>query len=223
IERLSNEWTSPIYVFFRQTPRIGYDEQGRRHHVFECAAGRCRAKNGRDVRRYLDKGDAKSTSGLCRHATKCFGAAAVETADETRDLDAAREVMAKTKLHDGTITAEFQRIAGKGKVSYSHRQHTKMESSLMKTGQPEYHIPSPATVSRDVRGVFIHVRKCIAMMLQEHEGALHFATDAWTSLNHKAYVAVTVHFENEGVPVAMLLDIVEVACSHSGINLAAAF
>jgi hypothetical protein len=34
---------------------------------------------------------------------------------------------------------------------------------------------------------------------------------------------VTVHFENEGVPVSMLLDIVEVACSHSGVNLAAAF
>ena len=48
-------------------------------------------------------------------------------------------------------------------------------------------------------------------------------TDAWTSPNHKAYVAVTVHFENEGVPVVMLLDIVELTQSHSGFNLAAAF
>jgi hypothetical protein len=30
-------------------------------------------------------------------------------------------------------------------------------------------------------------------------------------------------FENEGVPMAMLLDIVELARSHSGFNLAAAF
>lgn len=60
-------------------------------------------------------------------------------------------------------------------------------------------------------------------LLQEHEGSLNFATDAWTAPNHKAYVAVSVHFENKGVPVAMLLDIVEVARSHSGINLAAAF
>jgi len=59
--------------------------------------------------------------------------------------------------------------------------------------------------------------------LQEHTGALSFATDAWTSPNHKAYMAVTVHFKNKGVPVAMLLDIVELACSHSGLNLAAAF
>lgn len=29
--------------------------------------------------------------------------------------------------------------------------------SLMKTGQPRYHIPSPMTVSRDVKQVFLHV------------------------------------------------------------------
>jgi hypothetical protein len=52
---------------------------------------------------------------------------------------------------------------------------------------------------------------------------LSYATDAWTSPNHKAYVAVSVHFEKEGVPVSMILDIVEVARSHSGLNLAAAF
>ena len=60
-------------------------------------------------------------------------------------------------------------------------------------------------------------------MLQEYEGQLNFATDAWTSPNHKAFVAFTVHFVHEGVPVSMLLDLVEVAKSHSGVNLAAAF
>jgi predicted RNA-binding protein with TRAM domain len=34
---------------------------------------------------------------------------------------------------------------------------------------------------------------------------------------------VTAHFEIDGVPVCLLLDLVEVAKSHSGINLAAAF
>jgi hypothetical protein len=36
----------------------------------------------------------------------------------------------------------------------------------MKTGRPEYHIPSPQTVSTDVRNVFVNVRKNIAKMLQ---------------------------------------------------------
>jgi hypothetical protein len=47
--------------------------------------------------------------------------------------------------------------------------------------------------------------------------------DAWSSPNHKAYVVVTVHFEQDGIPVSMLLDIVEVPRSHSGLNLAKAF
>lgn len=47
--------------------------------------------------------------------------------------------------------------------------------------------------------------------------------DAWTSPNHKAYVAITVHFERLGKAIAMLLDIVEVPKSHTGINLALAF
>jgi hypothetical protein len=60
-------------------------------------------------------------------------------------------------------------------------------------------------------------------MLQEHEGVLSFAMDAWTSPNHCAFVAVTVHMEIEGTPVCLLLDLVEVVTSHSGINLARAF
>ncbi|SRR6266545_3312025 len=59
--------------------------------------------------------------------------------------------------------------------------------------------------------------------MQEYDGNLNFATDAWTSPNHKAYVAFTVHFERDGDPISMLLDIVEVAKSHSGVNFVEAF
>ncbi len=34
---------------------------------------------------------------------------------------------------------------------------------------------------------------------------------------------MTVHFEHEGTPMSMLLDLVEVPHSHTGINLANAF
>ena len=52
---------------------------------------------------------------------------------------------------------------------------------------------------------------------------MNFATDAWTSPNHKAYVAFMIHFAHNGAPISMLLDLVEVPQSHSGANLAAAF
>lgn len=198
------------------------------------------------VRRFLDTGDAKSTSNMRKHAKKCWTAEVVASADKADNANDVRRTTVKGLLDPQSITAAFER-KGKGKVTYSHRQHTKTElraeivrwvaeskrpfnivddrgfQKLMKTGRPEYHIPSPVTVSRDVKRVFANTRQRIAKMLQEHEGALSFATDAWTSPNHKALVAVTVHFENDGVPMSMVLDLVEVAMSHSGVNLASAF
>jgi len=123
---MSKKWTSPVYVFFKKTPQIEYKD-GRRAHVFECGAGRCKGRNSRYVYRYLDKGDANSTSNLLRHAKICWGAEVVDGATATRDIEAAREVLAKMKLRDGSILAEFQRI-GKGKVTYRHTQHTTTEA-----------------------------------------------------------------------------------------------
>ena len=34
---------------------------------------------------------------------------------------------------------------------------------------------------------------------------------------------MTVHFEIDGAPICLLLDLVEVAMSHSGVNLAKVF
>lgn len=45
----------------------------------------------------------------------------------------------------------------------------------------------------------------------------------WTLPNQKAMVAFTVHFEHQGSPVTMVLDVVMVAKSHSGLNLATVF
>jgi hypothetical protein len=53
LARMSKKWTSPVYVFFKPTPDIKYKD-GRRCHVFECAAGSCKGKNSRYVSRFLD-------------------------------------------------------------------------------------------------------------------------------------------------------------------------
>jgi hypothetical protein len=45
--------------------------------------------------------------------------------------------------------------------------------TLMKTGRPEYHIPSAETVSRDVKRVFVRVRQRIAKMLQVDLATVH--------------------------------------------------
>ena len=56
-------------------------------------------------------------------------------------------------------------------------------------------------------------------MLQEHKGQLNFSTDVWTSPNNKAFIAMTVHFEVDGVPMCLFLDLLEVVSLHSGKNL----
>lgn len=60
-------------------------------------------------------------------------------------------------------------------------------------------------------------------MKQDYDGHLNFATDAWTSPNSHACVTLTVHFERKGEAVALLLDIVEVAKLHLGVNLGKSF
>ena len=91
------DWNSPIYAFFKAIPMIEYI-QGCRLHVFECTATHCKGKgNGRLVRRYLDTGDAKSTSNLRKHAKICWGEDTVTAADQTGSVAAARDVLSKTK------------------------------------------------------------------------------------------------------------------------------
>ena len=126
IARLSKDWTSPIYVFFEKEALIEYIN-GRRVHVFTCTATRCRGKgNGRLVRRYLDTGDAKSTSNLRKHAKACWGEDVVAAADATRDLRAAWDAVSKMS-GNMSIADVFERAPGKGTVTYSHRQHTSAE------------------------------------------------------------------------------------------------
>ena len=94
---------------------------------------------------------------------------------------------------------------------------------LLKAGRPNVEIPSPSTVSRDIHTSFKKCRNRISKLLKEHPGRVHFATDAWTSPNHRAFVAWTVHLEHKGHMVTFLLDIVEVPESHTGVALANAF
>ncbi|KZV92057.1 hypothetical protein EXIGLDRAFT_576221, partial [Exidia glandulosa HHB12029] len=231
-ERLAAKWTAPIYAFYQPLPTVGHTDAGRRFHEFHCMGRNCK----KSVKRYLDGNDSGSTSNLHKHAKSCWGDEAVKAADAAKTAKDARENVTTPLRSNGTITAAFART-GKGKISYMHRQHTRAEmrqrpfsivedegfNILMKTGRPETWIPSSTTVARDVRTVFKNARKRIASLLQAHDGALNFATDAWTSPNHRAYCAVSVHFEVDGVPMSFLLDVVEIAKSHSGMNLAIAF
>ncbi|KAJ3566510.1 hypothetical protein NP233_g6964 [Leucocoprinus birnbaumii] len=214
LERLMKSWNSAVYGFYKPIPVID-DIDGHHVHVFTCSASGCRHK----VRWYLDKNDRCSTSNLHDHAKKCWGEEVVKHAQAIKDLNQVCQTVGKIKNHlNGDITAMFSRLEEKGTVTYSHHQHTTKQAS-----RPMYCVPSAVTVGRDVWHIFKKTKKHISEMLQGYDGALSFATDGWTSTNHKAYIAVTVHLIMDGKPLVLLLDIIELPILHSGINLAHAF
>ncbi|TFK82774.1 hypothetical protein K466DRAFT_499685, partial [Polyporus arcularius HHB13444] len=209
-------WTAPVYAFYK--PEIVIIRQGDRiGYRFDCAKPGCTHSKTR----WTDTKDSTSTQNLRRHVESCWGREILAEAQAAGSAKAARpgvEAFGRT----GTIEDFFER-KGKGKVTYSIRSHTAMETRC--TGRPEYQLPSPSTVSRsrDVQRVFLRCRARIAKMLQDFEGELSYTMDAWTSPNHKALVAFAVHLHHDGEPLSFLLDVVEVAESHTGVTLARVF
>ncbi len=125
IERLKKDWNAPVYAFFYPTPLIEYvgePPNRRRYHVFKCMGKGCTTM----IRRYLDKGDAKSTSNMLKHVRTCkgWGEDVYNSISEAKDIKVA-QASVKGYLANGSITVAF---AKQGKVTYSSRQHTKAET-----------------------------------------------------------------------------------------------
>ena len=122
-ERLMKEWMAPIYAFFEPMPVVEYVDI-RRCHIFQCAASECKHKL-RGVCQFLDKGDAKSTSNMRKLAKKCWGDEVVDSVDKAKNANKVHATTVKGTLDLQSITAAFER---KGKVKYSHWQHTKTKA-----------------------------------------------------------------------------------------------
>lgn len=119
---MSKGWKSPAYAFFEPNPTIEYTN-GRRCHAFKCAAKSCKHV----CRRYLDTKDKGSTGNMIKHITTCWGEDAWKAAMNCNSAVEAKEAVVKPIQMTGSITASFQR-KGKGKITYSHRMHTKTET-----------------------------------------------------------------------------------------------
>lgn len=78
------------------------------------------------TRRYLDTRD-RSTGNLFKHAVVRWGREAVDRAKQTSGQEEARRVIVESIQKMGRISAFFSRQK-KGKVTYSHMQHTSEET-----------------------------------------------------------------------------------------------
>ncbi|KAJ7192441.1 hypothetical protein GGX14DRAFT_380114 [Mycena pura] len=161
------------------------------------------------VRRFQTKpngqphSDRSSTSNLKKHAEGCWGKEVVAARlKELKDASASRE---------GSIFAAFAR-ADQRPIKVTHRAHTEPElrQTLLGAGRPGLRIPSRRTVARDLNAAYERCSEHMKDLLENYSGRLSFATDAWTSPNHRAFVAWTVHLQHSGHPLVFLLDIYEV-------------
>ncbi|KAJ7714304.1 hypothetical protein B0H14DRAFT_3523058 [Mycena olivaceomarginata] len=128
------------------------------------------------------------------HAIRCFGQNVVDAAIRGDT----------TKNPDGLIFAAFAR-AGQWPVDVMHRAHTNAEARGLRK-----HLVCRTLLKIAVSASFAKCKIMIDNSLQEHPGQLSFATDAWTSPNHRAFVVWTVHLPLDGNPLSFLLDIIEV-------------
>ena len=89
----------------------------------------CHTLHGQIKNRWmvLDTGDTKSMSNFRKHMKICWGQEAVAAADNTSDVRAACEALIKMELVNRSITAALK-FAAKGKITYSHHQHTTTEA-----------------------------------------------------------------------------------------------
>ncbi|KAG2043841.1 hypothetical protein BDR03DRAFT_930691 [Suillus americanus] len=132
--------------------------------------------------------DAQSTGNMRKHVKSCWGDVVLQAADDAKDASEVRTKIIPRILQDGSIMASFER-KGKGKVTYSNHQHTRAETKAE---------------------LVCWVSETLRLFKIEYEGKISFTTDTWTSTNHRAFVAVSVRLEHNGVPLSLPLDIVEV-------------
>ncbi|KAF8622489.1 hypothetical protein AX15_006975 [Amanita polypyramis BW_CC] len=162
-----------------------------------------------------------------KHMKTCWGDDVLTAAGSTVNADEIRTKIVGGILRNGSITESFER-KGNGKRTYSNRplSHADIKAEIVCWVSVRLR---PSEIVNDEEFNFLmktasqlHTIQSRLTIVKAYEGHLSFTTDAWTSPNHWAYVAICIHFEAKGTPVSMILDIVEVAESHMGANLAAA-
>ncbi|KAJ7231386.1 hypothetical protein B0H12DRAFT_979650, partial [Mycena haematopus] len=135
--------------------------------------------------------DRSSTSNLVKHATKCWGA----------DVVKARMKGVEAQSNDGSIFTAFANASARPVAP---------SILILGAGRPEFHMPGRQTVARDLHAAYVRGCAHVQTLLREYPGRLSFGTDAWTSPNHRAFLAWIVHLQHEGELLSFPLDVYEV-------------
>ncbi|KAJ3816387.1 hypothetical protein F5880DRAFT_1494337 [Lentinula raphanica] len=209
---------STVYAFFDAQPEI----QFARDHSAEYLLYRC-SKCSETIRQGLKTGDRGSTGNLREHVKKCWGEDALTAVKDSTLEKAQAAVRDFKKTKQTTLTLVVNSVTSWFK-SFSTRPPEK-EKIRYKEGRPNHYVPSNETVARDVKKLYNGCKTQLAKVLEDYEYLVPIELDCWTSPNHHAFMSIMGRIIRNGTDgqeklTSVLLDFVELPCSHTAENMA---
>ncbi|KAJ3967392.1 hypothetical protein EV361DRAFT_807366, partial [Lentinula raphanica] len=227
---------SPIYAFFHAEPGMEFSKSNDKpdYLVYQCT--NC----GEKIRQGMKTGDWGSTGNLREHVRKCWGEEALAAVKES-NLDQARVgVKEFSKSKQSTLTLVINSVQAWFKIVVTARWVAKsawpfrivQDRSyrwLQKEGRPSHYVPSKVMVARDVKKLYVACKEklgtCPYVMHRSYSLSWPLELDCWSSPNHWAFMSIItkmLHRDRDGKEVltGVLLNFVELPCSHSAINMA---
>ncbi|KAJ3753776.1 hypothetical protein EV360DRAFT_27774, partial [Lentinula raphanica] len=226
---------SAVYAFFHAEPEIEFAKDNTAEYlVYRCT--NCSEK----LRQGLKTGDRGSTVGNLReHVRKCWGEETLAAVKDTSLEKARAAVKESKKTKQTTLT-----IVVNAYPAHSHLAHSVVtarwvaESArpflivrnrgyrwLQKEGRPNHFVPSNVTVARDVKKLYVASKQQLVQELDAYEYLVPIELDCWSSPNHHAFMSIIAKMMRRGKEgseelTSVMLDFVELPCSHSGENMA---
>ncbi|KAJ3964441.1 hypothetical protein EV361DRAFT_765889, partial [Lentinula raphanica] len=232
-----------VYAFFHAKPEIEFaKDHSAKYLVFRCTQCNDTTRQG------WKTGDRGSTGNLREHVKKCWGDEALAAVNDLT-LEKAKNAVSKfKKSKQTTLTLVVNTVASWFK-SFSTRPPEKekirvvtarwvAESSrsflvvrdrgyrwLQKEGRPHHYVPSNDTVARDVKKLYTACKVQLTKELEGYEYLVPIELDCWTSPNHHAFMSIIGKVIRNGTDgeeqlTSILLDFVELPCSHTAENMA---
>ena len=141
-----------------------------------------------------------STGNLAQHAAACAGA----VVPDHKSINMFAHGSTYTKPRFRYLLAKW--------IFRNHRPFAIIQDKellqILRMLYAKVEVPSPNTVSRDVREIFALTRKQVGNILQEYPGRLHLCLDGWTSPNVYSFLGVTVHRVVNGDMKTFILDFI---------------
>ena len=115
---------SPIYAFFNPTPHVVKVDGWCTHEFLWSVRG---VPRSRFATTWISKTHALLRYNMHKHARRCWGDETLEVADLAKSVNEICDRIVRSILRNGSITTAFKHNT-KGKITYSHRQHTRAKT-----------------------------------------------------------------------------------------------